>query len=109
MTESQAVVPSLAEGEGRREVPRAAPLQGGVGLSEEGLGEGEDGVRTHRRLVVDAAGGQEADRADAHGLQQADHLVLDHIRKGADDQQFARLGIRQDRDHGGENRRPRLP
>jgi hypothetical protein len=74
-------------------VAGAAAGQRRMGVAEEGLGQGEDGVRADAGRVVRAAGGQDADRADPEVRQKLQRLILDHIRKRADDQQLARLGF----------------
>ncbi len=79
----------FAEREGRGEVARAAALQRGVGLAQEWLRQGEDGVRSDRKIARRTAGGQDANRADAHGGQQGERLILDHVGQGAHEQELA--------------------
>ncbi len=92
----------FAEGEGGRDVAGAAADQGGMGVAEEGLGQGEDGVRPDAGQLLGGAGGQAAHRADAERLQERQRLILDHIGQRADQQQLARLTGGQGGDHGGE-------
>jgi hypothetical protein len=73
-----------------------------MGVAEEGLGEGEDGVGADARRLVRAAGGEDADRAHAEVGQELQRLVLDHVRERAHEEKLARLRLGQDRDHGGE-------
>ncbi len=100
MAASQAVVPSSPKGKGGRDMACAAADQGGVGVAEEGLDKGEDGVRPDARCLSGAVGGQDADGADAEGAQKGQHLVLHHIGQRADDEKLAGVGSGQCRDKG---------
>ena len=94
--------PVHAEGEGRGDPGGAPAGERGMGVAEEGLGQGVDRVRPDRQRIVGAAGGQEAHRADAEAVEQRARLVLDHVGQRADDEQLARVRPGQARHHGGE-------
>jgi hypothetical protein len=79
-----------AQGERRRDSPRAALLQHPRGLREEGLREQEFRARPDRRQLGGAARWQEAHGADAEGGEVPPHLVLDDLRERPDHQQRAR-------------------
>ena len=92
----------FAEGEGRGNVACPAPQERGMRIAKEGLGQGENRIRADGGFGVDPAGGKHADGADSEGFEKRKHLVLDHVGQGADDEEFARRGLAQDRDHGGK-------
>ena len=77
----------------------AARFEGGGGVAEEGLGDEEAGVRPDGRAVVAAAGRQEGDMPEAHFLEEAAELVLDHVGKRADHEEIRGVGLGQGRDH----------
>ena len=92
----------FAEGERGLDMARAATGQGSGGIAEEGLQAGKDGIGADAGGLGGTRGGKHADGADAHLGQKADGLIFDDIRKGAHEQEFALIGGRQDRHHGGE-------
>ena len=53
---SQSVVPSSPKGKGAGSGPRAAAHQRGMGIAQEGLGQGEDGVRPDGRRIRQTGG-----------------------------------------------------
>ncbi len=77
----------FAEGEGRGDVPGTATLERGMGVGQEGLGQGEDGIFTDTVGFVDIGGRKHANRSDPHRFEQTDGLLFHHIGQCADQEQ----------------------
>ena len=80
----------------------AAADQGGMGVAQKRLHQREHRIGADLGGIRGAAGGQAADLLYSHGGQQRQRLIFDHIGQRADDQQLARGGFAQRRDHGGK-------
>ncbi len=83
-----------AEREGRAQPLRAAPLEGGGRVGQEGLRQQESRVRPDRRQVARQARRQEIHRSDAERSERPAPLVLDHVGQRAHHQQLpGRCGV----------------
>ena len=90
------------------EPARAAPLECLGRFGEEWLREQETRLAADGGHVPCAARRQERDVLDAERLERAPPLVLDHVRKGADDQQLRRAAGRLDGQSGHQRREARI-
>mmetsp|Transcript_18552 Transcript_18552/g.30583 ORF Transcript_18552/g.30583 Transcript_18552/m.30583 type:complete len:243 (-) Transcript_18552:868-1596(-) len=73
-----------------------------MGVAQERLGKRVDSAGANAEVIVGAGRRQDLDRADAHGFQKADGLLLDHIGQSTNQQQLPFVGFGQHRDHRGE-------
>ena len=88
----------------RQDASRRAP-RGARGVAQERLRQKEDGVWTDRQDGVGASHREEMHGADAERVKQTRELILDDIRKRADNHQVRpriRAFVRKGRDERGE-------
>lgn len=79
---------------------RTTAQQGGMGVAQKRLRQGEYTVRADCGRVIAASGGQTAHGGNAHLGQQIERLIFHHIRQGTYQKQFFFLRLWQGGHHG---------